>query len=308
MMRSWGWFLLLLILNTLIAVIYLIWYLIFKQDQDNRIQYIMHTIVMIICPLVGPLYFLLGFLKYHFMKLGERDLSDVEFAKKRHVSRVKADEERERNIVPIEEAISISDQEKKRENMLNVLLGETDNSLLSISYALDSDDSEVAHYAASFLQSKMDEFREHVRQAKLSISEKEITEEECQEEIRILIGYMNHMLKQNILTGVEQEDYINQMEELCEQLYENIREKLEITDYSALLQRLLEQKNYEKAEVWGERFMEQYPDELKSYTLRMKLYFETEQKDKFFEVLDKLRASTIVIDNQTLELIRMVER
>ena len=61
--------------------------------------------------------------------------------------------------MPIEEAISISDQEKKRENMLNVLLGETDNSLASISVALDSDDSEVAHYAASFLQSKMDKFR-----------------------------------------------------------------------------------------------------------------------------------------------------
>lgn len=57
--------------------------------------------------------------------------------------------------------------------MLNVLL-ETDNSLASISVALDSDDSEVAHYAASFLQSKMDEFREHVRQAKLSISSKDI--------------------------------------------------------------------------------------------------------------------------------------
>lgn len=162
MMHASYWFLILLILNTLTALLYLIWYLFFKQDKDNRIQYIMHTIVMIMCPLVGPLYFLLGFLKYHFMKLGERDLSDVEFAKKRHVSRVKADEERERNIVPIEEAISISDQEKKRENMLNVLLGETDNSLASISVALDSDDSEVAHYAASFLQSKMDEFREKV--------------------------------------------------------------------------------------------------------------------------------------------------
>ena len=72
----------LLILNTLTALLYLIWYLVFKQDKDNRIQYIMHTIVMILCPLVGPLYFLLGFLKYHFMKLGERDLSDVSLQKK----------------------------------------------------------------------------------------------------------------------------------------------------------------------------------------------------------------------------------
>ncbi len=50
------------------------------------------------------------------------------------------------------------------------------------------------------------------------------------------------------------------------------------------------------------------PDELKPYTLCMKLYFEMEQKEKFFEVLDKLRASSIVIDNQTLELIRIVQR
>ena len=49
------------------------------------------------------------------------------------------------------------------------------------------------------------------------------------------------------------------------------------------------EKFYEEAEKWAERFMTQYPDELKPYTLCMKLYFETEQKEKFFEVLDKLR-------------------
>ena len=141
-----------------------------------------------------------------------------------------------------------------------------------------------------------------------SLDETVTVGEECQEEIKILIGYMNHTLKQNILTSIEQEDYVHQMEALCEQLYENAREKLEVTDYSFLLQRLIEQKFYEEAEKWAERFMTQYPDELKPYTLCMKLYFEMEQKEKFFEVLDKLRASSIVIDNQTLELIRIVQR
>ena len=40
----------------------------------------------------------------------------------------------------------------------------------------------------------------------------------------------------------------------------------------------------------------------------MKLYFETNQKDKFFEVLNQLRESTVVVDNKTLELIRMIQR
>ena len=55
--------------------------------------------------------------------------------------------------------------------MLNVLLGETDESYAAIALALDSDDSEVAHYAASFLQSKMDVFRENVRKTQYMIEE-----------------------------------------------------------------------------------------------------------------------------------------
>ena len=101
----------------------------------------MHTVIMLLCPAVGILYFFFAFVKYHFIRVGERDLSDVEFSKKRHAARVKADENRERNIVSVSEAILVSDQEKKRTNMLNVLLGETEESLSAIALALNSDDS-----------------------------------------------------------------------------------------------------------------------------------------------------------------------
>lgn len=308
MTRSGIIFCIMLILNTLIALGYLIWYLIFKKDTDNRKQYVMHTVIMLLCPVVGILYFFLAFLKYHFVKLGERDLTDVEFSKKRHVPRVKADEERERNIVAVEEAILVSDQEKKRANMLNVLLGETDESYSAIALALDSDDSEVAHYAASFLQSKMDTFREKVRKTQQKIAESDIQEEECQEQVLELIRYMNHMLKQKVFTRVEQVDFVAQMEQLCETLFQNARDRMTQECYESIMGRMMELQEYEKAELWGNRFREQYPDLLASYTLRLKLYFETKEKDKFFEVLDQLRASPVVVDNKTLELIRMIQR
>lgn len=308
MTRSGRIFVVVLIVNTLIAAGYLIWYLILKKDTDNRKQYVMHTVIMLICPVVGILYFFFSFLKYHFMRLGERDLSDVEFSKKRHAPRVKADENRERNIVSVEEAILVSDQEKKRTNMLNILLGETEESLSAIALALDSDDSEVAHYAASFLQSKMDTFRVNVRRTQQKIEESDIEEEECQKQILELIRYMNHMLKQKVFTQVEQEDYVEQMEQLCEKLFQNARDRLLSDCYEWIMGRLMEQGEYEKAEQWGSRFCEQYPDRMSSYTLRMKLYFETSRKERFFEVLDQLRASSVVIDNRTLELIRMIQR
>lgn len=308
MTRSGVIFLIVLILNSLIAAGYLIWHLIYKKEMDNRKQYVMHAVVMLICPVVGIFYFLFAFLKYHFMNLGERDLSDVEFSKRRHAARVKADEERERNIVSVEESILVSVQEQKRMNMLNVLLGDTEESLSAIALALDSDDSEVAHYAASFLQSRMDMFRENVSRMQKVIDESDIQDEKCQEQIVDLIRYMNQMLKQKVFTQVEQEDYVEQMDQLCEKLFQNVGDRMIPACYEWILERIMERKRYEKAELWGNRFCEQYPDQLPSYTLRLKLYFETNQKEKFFEVLDQLRASSVVVDNQTLELIRIIQR
>ena len=300
-------FLAVVIVSCVVAMGDLICYLIFKRDQDNRKQYIMHAVIMVLCPVVGPLFFLCGYLKYRFIKFGDRDLSDVEFSKQRHAARVKADEERERNIVPVEESIMISDQEKKRTNMLNILLGETGETLSAIALALDSDDSEVAHYAASFLQSKLDAFRERVRQSKQMIQEQKDRGEPYQDAVLVLIREMDQILKQQVLTRVEQLDYVGQMETLCQDLYDNDRDRLEVSCYSSLFSRLLELQAYDRAEVWGERFADQYPDQLQPYTLRMKLYFETEQTERFMQVLAKLRASNIEIDYQTLELIRMIQ-
>lgn len=307
MTRSGIIFFIVLVVNMLIAVVYLIWYLIFKKDTDNRKQYVMNTVIMLLCPVVGILYFLLAFLKFHFIKLGERDLSDVEFSKKRQASRVKADEERERNIVAVGEAILVSDQEQKRANMLNVLLGDTEEALSAIALALNSDDSEVAHYAASFLQSKMDTFRENVSRMQNMIEEGNVEDEACQEQILELIRYMNHMLKQKVFMQVEQVDYVNQMEQLCEKLFQNARNRISPECYEWILGRIMDLGEYERAEIWGYRFSEQYPDVLSSFTLRLKLYFETNRKEEFFEVMSQLRASDVLIDNRTLEMIRMIQ-
>lgn len=301
-------FVVVLILNVLIVLGYLIYWLFFKKDEDNRKQYFMNSVIMLVCPVVGVLYFLISFLKYHVWDMDQRDLSDVVFSKQRHKPRVKADENRERNIVSVEESILVSDQDKKRTNMLNVLLGETDESYSAIAQALDSDDSEVAHYAASFLQTKMDTFRENVRKAQKEIEEGDITDTEIQKKILTLITYMNQMLKQKVFTDVEQIDYVSQMELLCALLYEHAQQNMTISCYENMVNRFLELKSYDKAGLWGDRFQQQYPDHLSSYTLRLKLYFESNQKDRFFEVLDQLKASSVVVDNHTLELIRMVQR
>ena len=302
------WFPVLLAGNLGVVLGYLIWFLLIKPAQGYRLQYVMHAVVMLLCPVVGPLYFLCAFLKARFVKFGGRDLSDVEFSKRRHAARTKADEERERNIVPVEETNIISDQEKKRVNMLNILLGETGETLSAIALALESDDSEVAHYAASFLQSKMDAFREQIREQNRVIQEKKAQNVPYLADIQRQIWDMPHILMQKVLTEVEQRDYVGQLEQLCQELYEQDRSRMDEDCYGSLFQLLLDLQSYEKAEFWAERFAAQYPDQLQPYRMRMKLYFETEQTERFFEVLEQLRASNVEIDHQTLELIRLMQR
>lgn len=300
-------FLILLLINAIVSVIYLIGNILIKKDFGNVKKYLMNMAVMLLCPIVGIVYFLFSYLKYRFVKIGKMDLSDVEFSKKRHFARVKADENRERNIVSVGEAIFVSDKEKKRANMLNVLLCDTDESYSAIALALDSDDSEVAHYAASFLQSKLDTFRDNVRKTTRIIEQSDLRDEECQTHVLNLIEYINHLLKQKVFTPVEQKSYTNQMQQLCEMIYNGAKHRMTVDCYEAMIRRLAELKNYDEAELWCERFYEHYPNTLAAYTLKLKIYFETSRKTDFFKVLDQLKSSSVSIDNKTLELIRMTQ-
>ena len=69
--------------------------------------------------------------------------------------------------------------------------------------------------------------------------------------------------------------------------------------------RLMEIREYEKSEKWCLRLSEQYPDQLSSYTCKLKLYFVIKNREAFFQTLDGLKASDVVIDNETLELVRI---
>ena len=91
------------------------------------------------------------------------DLSDVVFNKDRKENFLRPDEEMERNMVSLEEALEVADKKSLRTLMLNVIRGDYRNSLAAINLALNSEDSETAHYAASVLQDVLNDFRSKVQ-------------------------------------------------------------------------------------------------------------------------------------------------
>ena len=120
-------------------------------------------------------------------------------------------------MVPMEEALAVSDRKSVRMLMLNVIRGDMQKSLESITMALNSEDSETSHYAASVLRDELNDFRSNVQKMYTQMQQETETETECEE---MLIDYMNRILSQKIFTTMEQTKYVNMLEEAAESLYQ----------------------------------------------------------------------------------------
>ena len=224
-------FVILWIVNALIALVYLLVGIFLyvpacdlKREQgeeiqyDNRRAFFIRFIVMVLCPVVGPAFFLCSYLIYKTVFRQAVDLEDVIFSKERVQTHLKADEERERNMAPLEESLAVSDKRNMRMLMLNVIRGDMQKSLESITMALNSEDSETSHYAASVLRDELNDFRSNVQKMYTQMQQETETETECEE---MLIDYMNRILSQKIFTTMEQTKYVNMLEEAAESLYQN---------------------------------------------------------------------------------------
>ncbi len=290
-----------LFINLLIVILYLIWNLLLRK-KENKGSYWMRAIVMLLCPVVGIVFFALSQALYVLFFSEPVDLEDVIFSKERVRTFVHADEESERNMVPLEEAIAITDTEGLRKLMINIVRGDISKTLSAISLALNSEDTETAHYAASVLQDELNEFRMTVqRQYKYITTE----EENRLLYAGMLVDYMNKFLEQKVLTDIEQQSYVKMMDEVCDMIYHEEKERLGSTQYEAISLRLMEVEDYENCEKWCRRAIYEYPNTLSSYTCQLKLYFNSGQKERFFAVVEELKQSAIVIDSETLELLRV---
>lgn len=297
------------VINLVLAVLYLLYGIFFaapgkteeKASRDGKATYFLRFFVIVLFPAAGFVFFFLAQLLYKTFFRSGVNLEDVTFSKERVDTQVKADEEQERNIIPIEEALAVNDKKSLRTAMLSIIRGEVQSSLSSIALALDSGDSETAHYAASVLSDKLNEFRMNVR--KLYSDIRENPEQTGREEE--LIDYMDSFLKQKVFTRLEQNGYVRMMAEVADMLYQEDASRLTAEQYEGICLRLMEAEEFEASEAWCLRLAEEHPEALCAYTCRLKLYFMVKNREAFFQTLDILKKTEVVIDSETLEMIRI---
>ena len=142
-------FLIILAVNFIVAVLYLLAGIVLivptrasladEHDTevlyDNRRTYVIRFLEMILCPVIVPLFFLMGHLFYLFVFWRDANLVDVVFSKERVKTNQRADEEVERNIIPLEEALLVNEKKDLRSVFVNVMREDIRNSLASITLA-----------------------------------------------------------------------------------------------------------------------------------------------------------------------------
>ena len=293
-------FLVILIVNLIITIVYLVINLFRKED--NRRGCWIRAAIMLLCPITGALMLFFAFICYLLFFHKEVDLADVVFSKDRVKSYVHADEDRERNLVPVEEAIMVTDRENLRNLMLNVVRNDVHKSLATIALALDSEDSETSHYAASILQDVLNNFRANVQKIYLQMQENEEDRPQC---AHTLISYMDPVLKQRVFTEMEQKNQVDILDDVCEMLYASDAESMTASEYETVSMRLLEMSEFERGRKWCERAAQRYPNILSTYTCQLKLYYSIGDKEAFFRTFEALRQSGVVVDQETLSLIRV---
>lgn len=299
MMRSEYVITILLIINAIVAVIYLI--LGFLRHKDIK-KTVIYFVLMIMIPIFFILYLLTTRLLSLITRLLHPDLSDVVFDKDRISALDRGDALAENNLVPIEEALAVSDRQSLRTFMLNVLKGDVSDSLDKLQQALVSDDSETAHYAATVLREELNRFRSNVFRSVSAIKNSEGSERD--ETCIVMIRYMNEYMKRDLFPYDEEREYAMQLADAGDIVFEDDPDSLTVDDMYGICNRLLECRIYDRSKDWCVRLADKYPDKKESYLAIITYCFATGRYSGVEEGLNALMASGIPVDEETMQHIR----
>ena len=298
-------FFLILLINVLVTFVYWLFFFIFRKEHEAG--FASRCVAMLLFPVIGPVYFFLGWLlrKIFFHKPVE--LTDVIFSKEREKSLLKSDEERENNILPIKDAVTVVDKQNARELMLEVLRHDVRKSLSSLFLALNSDDSEISHYAASVLQSELGKFRLDVQNVTAEIDETEEQLRACEKydgERKTPEGkeYSKRLAE---LGGAAEAD-VPQSDDRIEGR-EKAERKLIFADLSDKLE---ESEDYDRHETFAyeQGMRAYYGDDAGELTIRQKLSEQAQAAHELIESIYEVLRQNVLSDLESIHFTELTDR
>jgi len=293
--------LLLLLISTLISVVVIVVNCIRKRAAQGLVI----GGLMLITPVFGPSMVFLSFCGSKLLevfKTARLDPKELSFDKTKIKVILGDDIQRGINKVPIEEALLESDNENTRKVLLDILKSDYDTSIPLLKKAIDSEDSEVSHYASAAISDVLSKFKK---------TQELLDKQYCEnpEERGILISYKKYMLQYldyGIFPETELNTYLDIYESLMKKEYELFKEEMEVGSYLEWIRLLLKENRQKPAENWKDKMMFQYPDALETYKVRLQYSYQYDKKD-FLKCICEIKESSVELDDEVLDIVRFFQ-
>ncbi len=205
----------------------------------------------------------------------------------------------ETNIVSLEESLLISDTNYRRETMMKALKKDALNYFSFIKTAINNDDDETSHYAASSMLNT---------RRLLDIKMREISKvyHENPDDINIAMDFFDITDRYITIFDFDAEIMEKYVEDNILLLKKIIKDKVDIPQkyIIRLIELLISTYNNDEAKKYCEIVAKNYPDNEDKYIGLLKSYYEMKDKKDFDLTFKRLMDSDVVFSNEVLEIIR----
>jgi hypothetical protein len=163
-----------------------------------------------------------------------------------------------------------------------------------IASAINNNDTEVSHYAATAVLDILSDFRLNLQKLLDTLDQ---DPEDFMTNVQAF-EYVYQMIGRNIMNDDEKRTTIYIENGIAENLFQKnfsyIKEEhfLQMTDLLILV------GDVETAGIWAERAWRHYPDTLYAYKARLHLCYAQNRADEFLSCLEEVKRSDITVDKE----------
>jgi len=293
--------LLIFMISTLISLTYIIIRCVRKQYKQGLIV----GGVMMLTPVFGPVLMFVSYIVekiLHKCKIGYLDTSEISFDKSKKKVVLGDDIQRGINKVPIEEALLESNSENARRVLLDILKNDFESSIPILVKAIDSEDSEVSHYASAAISDVLSKFKKNQKMMEEQYQENPEDEELLNQYMEYVYKYLNY----DVFPETEFHNYLEVYECLIQAKWERFHKNLMAETILNWITMLVKQGRRDAAEVWLERLQKLYPEKLETYKARLQYSYRYDRKD-FVQCIKDIKQSSVDLDEETVEYVRFFQ-
>jgi hypothetical protein len=270
-----------------------------RNNQMNIVELFFSACIILTLPILGA-FVIVSFRIFSIhIKNSIIDLApEIHFTGIRSDILYKSDPYKEKNIIPMEEALIINNNQTKRTLLIEALKRDFFKSLYFIQKAIRDRDTETSHYAASALMELKDKLNRDLRMASAMYN----MDRNNMQYLEAYALAIKQIIESNINNDGDLESLSNDYISILKQL--NILLPDEGKYYQDSINFMLKVGEYEQAELVCARYLQNERNSEAPYLLYLKIYYIMGKHSEFIKMLRLLQTSNVRLSSHGINIIR----